>query len=89
MNDAAANTHPEPDPWARHREVERAVRVHVPVPRQAHTFAMLAKKSVFRAQDMLHDVEDEKLARKMERRLAKVRTELEALDRDVRRAGGA
>lgn len=83
---------PEPDPWERHRQMERAVRVHVPVARQTHAFAMLAKESVFRAQDMLYDLPDGKLSRKLEKRLATIRAELEALealDRVFQNGGGA
>ena len=91
MNDAAKTlaAEPDPDPWTCQREMERAVRLYVAIPRQTHAFAMLAKESVFRAQDMLHDVPDEGLARRVEKRLAKIRAELEGLDRDIRNAGGA
>jgi hypothetical protein len=65
-----------------HREMVRAVRIAVPVPHQAHRLALLAKETVFRAQDALHDVADPKVERKLRRRLAKIRSELEALDRD-------
>lgn len=62
-----------------------AVRSHVLPPDQCHAFAMLAKESVFRAKDMLYDVEDDALHDRMRKRLDAVRAELEALDRDWRR----
>jgi hypothetical protein len=54
----------------------------------AHDLAMAAKEAIFRAQDacsLAWEREPEKRAvqRKVEKRLAKIRAELEALDRDV------
>ncbi len=59
---------------------------------EAHRRAMLAKEAVFKAQDATSLAWDgatdseRKLLRKIEKRLAKVRFELEQLDNDVRGA---
>jgi type II secretory pathway component PulJ len=57
----------------------------------AHKLAMDAKATIFRAQDACslaweHDPQQRVALRKVEKRLAKVRAELEALDRDVQAA---
>jgi hypothetical protein len=70
----------------------RVVAQTVPVDQQVHAFAMLAKESIFKAQDALHEMDrDSKIARSMERRLGKIRSDLEALDREwrTRRGGNA
>lgn len=68
-----------------HLEAHQYAIDWLPVDR-LHAVAMVAKECVFKAQDELHHVRDARLARKLERRLAKVRAELEALDRDIRNA---
>ena len=45
-----------------------------------HIHAMEAKERIFRAQDCLYDLTDEKIHRSVARRLARVRAELERLD---------
>lgn len=73
-----------PSPYQVHADLVGAVRRHVPVPKQAHAFAMLAKESIFKAQDMLYDAPHH-LQTKLGKRLAKLRSDLEALDRECRR----
>lgn len=78
-----------PQPHQLHHDLVQSVRVHVAPHAQTHRFSMLAKESIFKAQDMLYDVEDERLQKKLRRRLAKLRGDLEAFDREYRKGGGA
>lgn len=73
------------EPYILHQQMVDAVRrSSAPLEDQPHRLAMLAKESIFRAQDALRNLDDNAATRKLERQLAKVRTALEALDRDWR-----
>lgn len=69
-----------------HARLQGAVRCHVPPEQQAHRWAMLAKESIFRAQDALWEVPEHMLD-EVEASLREIRRALEAFDRQWRANG--
>jgi len=78
----------QPTPWDVHRSMETAVGNSVRLSRQSYTFAMLAKESIFRAQDRLRSVPEGPAHDELSLALADVRERLEALDRAWRKREG-